>query len=409
MGEVDLMVAMGACGQPHRTASRRRRRAFATAAVAALALLAAACVPEPPAPATGTSPNDAPRASEAAYTELGPHEVGVTTLQLADRSVEVWYPADAAQIGDTPAEAYHIRDFVPPSFDALIPPDVDPPFQTIAHRDVPADDADGPYPLVLFSHGFASYRLQSTKLTTHLASWGFVVISPDYLERGLGSVLGEGPAVSRPDTTIADEAIQAVKAQDAAPDSVLSGIVDSSSVYPVGHSAGGGTSIRLLARPDVHSAIPLSAGVSLLSIVQGTAPALPADKAVMWLSGIQDGVASIDGVRTGYDYTAGPKRLLELDGAGHNNAFSDICEIGGGGVIALALATGLPLPDFLLQLGNDGCPTPPFTDSPVLWPQVAHLVTAELRYRSGLDPEPVGLGDGVLASLPNVATYRHAP
>lgn len=386
-----------------------RRRAVVAVAVAAVGLLSAACVPDPPAPATGTSPNDAPRASEAAYTELGPHEVGVTTLQLADRSVEVWYPADADGIGDTPAESYYIRDFIPPSFDALIPPEVDPPFATIAHRDVPADTTDGPYPLVLFSHGFASYRLQSTKLTTHLASWGFVVISPDYLERGLSSVLGSPPASARPDTTIADEAIQAVKAEDAAPSSLLSGIVDSSKVYPVGHSAGGGTSIRLLTRPDVPSAIPLSAGVSLLSIVQGNAPELPADKAVMWLSGVQDGIASIDGVRTGYDYTAGPKKLVELAGAGHNNAFTDICEIGGGGLIALAVATGLPLPDLLLNLGNDGCPVPPFTDSPVLWPQVAHLVTAELRYRSGLDPEPVGLGDGVLASLPNVSTYRHAP
>jgi hypothetical protein len=379
------------------------------AAVAAVALLGAACVPEPPSPATGTSPNDAPRSAEAAYTDLGPHAVGVTTLQLSDRSVEVWYPADEAQIGDTPAESYFIRDFIPPSFDALIPPEVDPPYATIAHRDVPADPSEGPYPLVLFSHGFASYRLQSTELTTHLASWGFVVISPDYLERGLSSVLGEPPAAGRPDTTIADEAIQAVRAENDAPSSRLSGIVDPTSVYPVGHSAGGGTSLRLLSRADVPSAIPLSAGVSLLSIVQGTAPALPADKAVMWLSGIQDGVASIDGVRTGYDYTAGPKKLIELSGAGHNNAFTDICEIGGGGVIALAVATGLPIPDFLLQLGNDGCPSPPFVDSPVLWPQVAHLVTAELRFRSGLDTEPVGLGDGVLPSLPNVALYRHAP
>ena len=407
MGEVDHVVGRRASGRHERRG--RRGRWFGAAAVAAFALLAAACVPEPPPPATGTSPNDAPRAAEAAYTDLGPHEVGVTTLALSDRSVEVWYPADAEQIGDTPFDSYHIRDFVPPSFDALIPPDVDPPFQTIAHRDVPADTVDGPYPLVLFSHGFASYRLQSTKLTTHLASWGFVVISPDYLERGLGSVLGEGPAAPRPDTTIAEEAIEAVKAQDAAPDGLLSGVVDSSSVYPVGHSAGGGTSLRLLSRPDVHSAIPLSAGVSLLSILQGIAPTLPADKAVMWLSGRDDGVAAIDGVRTGYEYTAGPKKLVELGGTGHNNAFTDICEIGDGGVIALAVATGLPLPDALLQLGNDGCRSPPFTDSPELWPQVGHLVTAELRYRSGLDPEPVGLGDGVLASLPSVVAYLHAP
>lgn len=386
-----------------------RRRAAAAVVFAAVALLAAACAPEPPAPATGLDPNTAPRAGEAAYTGLGPHEVGVTTLSLGDRSVEVWYPADAAGIGDTPTDSYHIRDFVPPSFDALIPPDVDPPFDTIAHRGVPADHADGPYPLVLFSHGFASYRLQSTELTTHLASWGFVVISPDYLERGLASVLGDPPAVSVPDTVVADRAIEAVRTADATPGDLLDGVVDSTSVYPIGHSAGGGTSLKLLGRPDVHSAISLSAGVSLLSIIQGNAPELPAGKAVMWLSGRMDGIAAIDSVRTGYDYTPGEKKIVELSGTGHNNAFTDICEIGGGGVIALAVATGLPLPDLLLNLGNDGCTSPPFTDSPVLWPQVAHLVTAELRYRSGLDPQPVGLGNQVTALLPNVADYRHAP
>ncbi len=84
---------------------------------------------------------------------------------------------------------------------------MNPPYVTDAVRDIPAS-TDGPFPLVLFSHGFAGFRLTSTALTTHLASWGFVVIAPDYLERGLAGVLGEGPANPRPDTQIADEAIE---------------------------------------------------------------------------------------------------------------------------------------------------------------------------------------------------------
>ena len=322
--------------------------------------------------------------------------------------MEVWYPARPADVVGVPDDVYHIRAFIPPSFDPLIPPDIDPPFETDAHRDVPAAP-DGPFPLVLFSHGFASFRLQSTELTTHLASWGFVVISPDYLERGLGSVLGSPPANPRPDTEIADEAIRAIRAADAAPGGLLEGRVDSSQVLPIGHSAGGGTSIRLLARPDVHSIIPMSAGVSLLSEIQGTAPELPPGKSIMWLIGRNDHIANPADVRTGYDYTAGEKKIVELSGTGHNNAFTDICEIGGGGVAAIARAAHLPVPDSLLALGDDGCASPPNTDSPVLWPQVAHLVTAELRYRAGIDPEPVGLGTQVVASLPNVAGYRHAP
>lgn len=375
-------------------------------ALGTLAVVATACVMPPP-PATGTDPNTAPRAGDAAYVAPGPHPVGVTTLSLGDRSVEVWYPADPAGIGSTPAESYFIRDFIPPGFDALIPPEVNPPYLTAAHRDVPAA-GDGPFPLSLFSHGAASFRLQSTELTTHLASWGFVVASPDYLERGLGSVLGAPPASPRSDTAVATLAIDAVRAASADGSSVLSGTVDPSGVYPFGHSAGGGTSIRLLDRPDVVNAIPLASGVLPLNLLNGTT-VLPPGKAITWIAGRQDGIAAIDGVRVGYDYTPGEKRIVELSGSGHNNAFTDICEIGEGGVAQLALATGLPIPPSLLALGDDGCAVPPFRDSPELWDEVQHFLTAEMRYRSGLDAEPVGLGDAVLASFDDVARYDHAP
>jgi len=370
-----------------------------------VAVLAGACVMPPP-PAGGADPNAAPRAAEAAYVGPGPYPVGVTTLSLGDRDVEVWYPADVAGIGSTPAESYFIRDFVPPAFDALIPPEVNPPYLTDAHRDVPA--AAGPFPLSLFSHGASSYRLQSTELTVHLASWGLVVASPDYLERGLSGVLGSPPAAPKSDTVVAGLAIDAVRSAGMDPLSVLSGTVDGSAVYPFGHSAGGGTSIRLLGRSDVDSAIPMASGVFPLSLLNGST-VLPAGKAITWIAGLQDGIARIDGVRTGYDFTTGQKRIVELNGAGHNNAFTDICEIGEGGVVQLALATGLPIPPQLLTLGNDGCAVPPFRDSPEVWEEVQHFVTAEMRYRSGLDPEPVGLGDAVLASFDDVARYDHAP
>ena len=38
-----------------------------------------------------------------------------------------------------------------------------------------------------------------------------------------------------------------------------------------------------------------------------------------------------------------------------------------------------------------------------------HFVTAELRFRAGLDAEPVGLGDGVLAGFDDVLVYKHNP
>ncbi len=339
----------------------------------------------------------------------GPYAAGVTTLSLGDREMEVWYPADPADVVGVPRDVYFVRDFINQAFDDLLDPSVDPPFETDAHRDVPAASAGGPYPLVLFSHGFAGFRLTSTFLTTHLASWGFVVISPEYLERGLKSVLGDPVPNRRSDRVVADEAITAAADASAAPGGLLEGIVDSSEVFPIGHSAGGGTSLRLLTRSDVNAVIPMASGISELSLIQGNAPVLPPGKSISWIAGRRDGIASVANARTGFTYTPGQRRLVELDRSGHNNAFTDLCEIGDGGVAALALASGLPIPPSLLALGNDGCPTPAFAPSPEVWAEVRHFVTAELRFRSGLDPDPVGLGDGVVGALDDVLVYRHDP
>lgn len=391
-----------------RAVSRTRtRRISGLLAVGVAAVVIAACAPPPPEPATGPSPNDAPRASEAAYAQHGPYEVGVTTITLSDRKMEVWYPVDPADIGTAPRDEYFIRDYVSEAFEALIPADVNPPFVTDATRDVPASGA-GPFPLVLFSHGFASYRVQSTFLTTHLASWGFVVISPDYLERGLRSVLGEPPPVNRADTEVADEAIESARAANLAPGGPLEGRIKGDVVFPIGHSAGGGTTMKLLSRPDVVSGIPMAAGLGPTQLAD-YAKLLPAGKSITWIGARRDSVVAIDNLRNGYTYTAGERRLVELDGSGHVNAFSDICEIGGGGAVAIAKAAGIPVPESLLALGNDGCNVPPFKDSPEVWPEVRHFVTAELRYRSGLDPEPVGLGDQVLANFDDIGRYKHTP
>jgi len=383
-----------------RTVTARR----ALIAVVATLAVTAACAPPP---AQGPSPNDAPRAGDAAYVQTGPFAVGVTTVQLSDRPMEIWYPVDPGDVGDTPQDEYFIRDFVSSSIDALIPEEINPEFVTDAYRDLPATD-DGPFPLVLFSHGFASYRTQSTFLTTHLASWGFVVISPDYLERGLRSVLGEPPSGSRSDVAVADEAIEFARAATVQPGGPLEGVIDGAEIFPIGHSAGGGTTLRLLSRPDVPAGVPLAAGLSL-QLLPDAMRLLPADTAVTWIAAPRDGIISIADVRRGYDFTAGERRLVELNDAGHVNAFSDICEIGEGGVVEIAQGANLPIPPQLLALGNDGCQVPRFKPSPELWEEVRHFTTAELRFRAGLDPEPVGLGDQVLDQFDDVRRYRHNP
>lgn len=393
-------------GRATRGGIRRRRPGAAVVALAVVAMGLSACVGIPPLPAEGPDPNDAPRAGDAAYATAGPYDVGVRTVDLSDREMEVWYPAPAGSAGDVERDAYFIRDFVPGWLDELIPEDVNPPFVTDAVRDLPVA-ADGPFPLVIFSHGFASYRQQSTFLTTHLASWGFVVISTDYLNRGLRSVLGDAPPTTRSDLDVADEAIAAARTLTNDARGPLGGAIAADDVLAVGHSAGGALSLALLSRPDVTTAIPLAMGLNLLSAHE-TIPLLTPDTNVTWIAGVGDAIVPLDGVRLGFDYTAGQRRIIELGGSGHVNAFSEICEIGDGGAAGLARSIGLPVPDSLLALGDDGC-RPPAKPSAEVWPEVRHFVTAELRYRAGLDPEPVGLGDAVLERFDDVVRYSHNP
>ena len=345
-----------------RGAAASRRSVRSVLALAGLvALVAAACTPAPtpvlppkPPLATGYNPDDAPQAGDAAYATDGPYEVGVTTMSLGDRKVEVWYPADSALIGSVPKDVYDVRTFLPEFFNAYLAnfPWVVPTVETDAHRDVAA--APGPFPLSIFSHGAAGYRLTSTELTTRVASWGFIVVSPDYLERGLLNALGTPPGNPRSDTVVAGEAIDAAKAANLVPGGLLEGRVDSTRVYPWGHSAGGGTSLRLLGRADVDTAIPMAAGISAQSLADGTNTPLAPGESITWIGGQGDGVASIGNVRNGYDYTQGQKKLVELSGGGHNNGFTEICEIGGVGLIGLVYAVGLEgvLPGALLNLGR---------------------------------------------------------
>ena len=159
---------------------------------------------------------------------------------------------------------------------SLLPPEINPPFETHAYRDV--DAAKGRrFPIVLFSHGAVSFRLQSTFLTTHLASWGFVVASPDFLERGLQTFLGQPPAVPKTSVQVLSETVALLEAEDLRPGGVLQELLDDDIVLPIGHSAGGGASSQfVVADPTIPAWSALAAGA--------TGPTGPGS-AGLWMAG----------------------------------------------------------------------------------------------------------------------------
>lgn len=383
---------------PRRTPRRR------LTAIAGIAL--AGCI----AVATPAAATPAQVAERAPYAKPGPYAAGVTTLQLEDRAVEVWYPATRAAVRGERKDRYYISDWLPKGIrDLLVGKGINPPFRTDAYRGVPA--ASGRFPLIVFEHGFGGYRDQSTFLTTHLATWGFVVASPDFLERGLAAQLGGAPTTPRTGLDVFDATVARVRAASAAKRGVLAGHVRRGKVGVTGHSAGARGTIEVATErsAEVAGYVPLAGAGSGgnrngQEIPALTPPALPN----VFIAGQQDGVIPITGIQTYYDGVIAPKRGVWIDGSGHLTAFSDICAIGagGGGVVALARQGGLPVPENLARLGEDGC-KPPALAPQTTWPVTRHFTTALFRFAFGIDRRPVGLNTrAAQAFAPGVtATY----
>ena len=116
---------------------------------------------------------------------LGPHNIGVRTLELvnpnqlniltkerANRSlvVEVWYPAQLTASEDY--THYINRTLGKKQFS----------IQAKAYRDHPIASHDNKIPLVIISHGHPGYRTLMFYLGEHLASHGYIVAAIDHTD-----------------------------------------------------------------------------------------------------------------------------------------------------------------------------------------------------------------------------------
>ena len=327
------------------------------------------------------------------FDEPGPYVAGVTTLSLADREVEIWYPADPGAEAGVDPDQYFIRDWLPPVIDGLLDPTANPPFEQDAYRDIPAS-RNGPFPTVIFAHGYAAFRMQSSFLTAHLARWGFVVVSVDYLERGLGAALGFGPEEPIDDVVVTRLALDALADASATSGNLLSGIAAMDRFVIAGHSAGAGTAFRFAAEPDVVGYVPMTGGGSS----SGEFP----DRPSLWIAGAIDQTVSLERVTTSYEAAATPRRFLVFDTGGHL-VVSDLCAIGeeDGGIVDIAINSGLPVPENIARLGTDGC-QPGALPAQEGWPVVQHAVTSFARELFGLDAEARGMGEALLLHFPDV-------
>lgn len=308
-----------ACSDDDQDASAAADGSSTTTTVAAAA--------EPTTTAAPTTTTEAPPPLDAP-DEPGPFAVGRFTTTVIDPArggrelpVDVLYPVDPRAVSGEPTSPYEIVPGVT----------VEAP---LSHLDAPV--ADGPHPLVVFSHGSGGVRYQSYFLTEALASHGFVVAAPDHVgntatDRLLGTPAPfDQVAVDRPLDVSA--VIDDLLARSDAPDGPLSGAIDAEHVGVTGHSFGGYTALAVAggrgdSEPDerVDAIAPLApaAGDVLLSDADLAAVEVP----TLVVGGTRDETTPLDPNSTRpFDLVGGEVVRVDIYGAGHGS-FTDLCAL----------------------------------------------------------------------------------
>jgi predicted dienelactone hydrolase len=319
--------------------------------------------------------------------------------------VYLYYPADPARLSEgSPATGYSSAVAFPEAFRTIVPAALIQQLPLDATTDAPI--ADGPFPVVLFSHGFGSYPQYSAGHMSHLASWGFVVAAPDHTSRDLSAVVtGQ---VARGDQDVQDlrDTLDLVRTENAA-GGRFAGAIDTTKVAAEGHSAGGGASSRLAYEDDIATFIGLaptspldlesSGGIDQAAIDAGYAAKAPPDKPTMIIAADRDIAIPLTSVDAEYQWLEVPKRLAVLADAGHN-AFTDLCAPiraqGGLGQFAAQLPVLAPV----INLAQDGC-TEGYLDTQTGYDVINHLVVAQLRWVFGTDQGEASLAPGYVESL----------
>ena len=149
-------------------------------------------------------------------------------------TIEIWYPALLAE-GENEEVIY---EDVMGNFNSPDRPLIPFTFKGRALRDAKPDKTNGPYPLIIVSHGYTGSRYIMTYLTENLASKGYVVVAIDHTDSTFRDATGFNSTLlnrSLDDLFILNEIDRLSKESN----HYLSGIVNVEKTGLIGYSMGG--------------------------------------------------------------------------------------------------------------------------------------------------------------------------
>ena len=304
-------------------------------------------------------------------TARGPWPVGEKTVKFGRLpAVEIFYPAQPGSEQGKQVVKYDLRTFLPKAEQAKVPEAEGTIVSADTYRDLPLDDAHGPYPVVIFVHGTASFRVGSFSTQALWASRGFVVMAADHPNLYLADYLGaNGCNASVPALDLSGDVDSEIAALTASSGELafLASHIDMQRVGISGHSAGAYYSADFSKKPGVQVVMPL-AGTRAVA----TSSSL---KSVLYVSGIADQVLSYRPPQTGvggllypgtdteaYQASPGPpgvkKRITGITAGGHL-VVTDLCQKGPTGKSDLEVANshGVCGVGSIITLGLADCGT----------------------------------------------------
>ena len=295
----------------------------------------------------------------------GPFPVGglTTTVELVDWEghprtirVEIWYPTTDVY-ADGPFEDIDLYADAPEEYKEILAPYANeiPSIPVQVSRDTPMRRGDGPYPVVLFSHGAYGVRFQSVFFTVPLASHGYIVVSMDHTGNVLYDMFGPAgfnedglvhSALNRPLDSVAT--LDEILARNETPGDLLEGMIRPDAIGMSGHSFGGYTSFHMgFSDPRIKAIVPQAPATGMLPIMGFNFADFQIP--VMVQADALDGTLPPETeMRPAYEGVPPPKFWFYLTTGGHFT-YSNICQLD---LLHIAEDLGIDGADNAL---DDGC------------------------------------------------------